>query len=398
MGLLGPVELLGLFPSEILVVTTEVRVASSLRVDRTSELQGAHHDTRAEVEVGLDNSQEIGIGLAVLDSAVGVNEDGQRFGNTDSIGDLDQATLGELGSNNGLGDPTASVGSRAIDLGRVLAGESTTTVGAPTTVGINNDLTAGQTSITVRATNDETARGVQVVDGLVVQVLGGDDGLDDEFHEVGTDLFVGDGFVVLSGDDDGVDALGDHGTLDLLVFNGDLSLAVGADPLEGTVLADLSEAGTELSGEVVGKGHEGGVLVGGIAEHVTLVTSADFFFLLVNVDTLSNIRGLLFDGDNDVAGLVVKTLFLGIIADVLQGSADDLIVVELSLGGDFTEDHDHASLGAGFASNLGQRVLGQASIENSIRDLISELVGVAFVDRLRSKEESVDFSGLVIRH
>jgi hypothetical protein len=39
---------------------------------------------------------------------------------------------------------------------------------------------------------------------------------------------------------------------------------------------------------------------------------------------LCNIRRLLLDGDNDVAGAVVHALLLGIVADLLQGGTHDL--------------------------------------------------------------------------
>ncbi len=68
-------------------------------------------------------------------------------------------------------------------------------MGTPATVCVDNDLAASQTSITLNqvneisdhgmmgmiapshlwATNDEAARGVHVVDGVVVKVLGRDD-------------------------------------------------------------------------------------------------------------------------------------------------------------------------------------------------------------------------------
>lgn len=68
--------------------------------------------------------------------------------------------------DNGLGDPAGEVGSRAIDLAVVLAGEGTTTVGTPTTVGVDDDLTAGQTSVTLWATNDEETRWLDLEEGV----------------------------------------------------------------------------------------------------------------------------------------------------------------------------------------------------------------------------------------
>src|SRR5258706_834636 len=59
-------------------------------------------------------------------------------------------------------NPASRIGSRTIDLGEVLSGESTSTVGSPSTVCINDDLTAGKTGVTLRATNNEAARGLDL--------------------------------------------------------------------------------------------------------------------------------------------------------------------------------------------------------------------------------------------
>lgn len=104
------------------------------------------------------------------------------------------------------------------------------------------------------------------------------------------------------------------------------------------------------------------------------------------METLGNIGGLLLDGNQNVASLVVKALGGVVVSNVLDGISDDFLVVEAGLGGDLTEDHNHPGLGGSLASNLGQRVLSQAGIENSIGNLISNLVWVSFSYRLGLKK------------
>lgn len=94
------------------------------------------------------------------------------------------------------------------------------------------------------------------------------------------------------------------------------------------------------------------------------------------METLGNVGRLLLNGNEDVAGLVVETLVGAVVTNVLDGLTDDLLVVEASLGGDLTEDHDHTGLGGSLASNLGEGVLLQAGIEDGIGDLVGNLVGV----------------------
>ena len=152
-------EGLGLLPAEVLV-GTEVAVLGSLEVDGLVQVEGTDNDTRAQVEVVVDNLDKLLGGL--VRGAVGVNVDGEGLGNTNGVRELDKAAAGEASGNEGLGDPAGKVGSRAVDLGEVLAGEGTTTVGTPATVGVDNDLAAGQTGVTLGTTNDELARGLDL--------------------------------------------------------------------------------------------------------------------------------------------------------------------------------------------------------------------------------------------
>ena len=70
------------------------------------------------------------------------------------------------------------------------------------------------------------------------------------------------------------------------------------------------------------------------------------------VETLSDIGRLLLNSYENVASLVVESLLGRVVTDTLDGVTDDLLVVDVSLGGDLTENHDQTSLGSGFASDL----------------------------------------------
>jgi hypothetical protein len=379
--------LLGVLPGEVLIITTEVTIRSGLKVDGTSELKIAHQTSRAEIEVLLNDLEEFAIRFGT--STIRINEYGEGMRNTDSIGDLNQHTTSELGGNERLGDPTAGIGSRTIDLSGVLTREGSTTMGTPTTIGIDNDLTTSQTGITMGTTNDEATRGVQVIDGLRGEVFLRDDWLNDMLHKISADLLIADTIIVLGGDNDGVDAERDHGAVLLLVLDDNLSLTIGANPFQGTVHTDLSKAGTNLSGKRVSEGHQLGSLIRSITEHVTLITSTDILGIsLIDVDTLGNIRGLFLKSNHYIARTVIDTLLLGIITDLLKSITDDLFIVDLRLGGNFTENHHHTSLGAGLASDLREGILLQTRIENSIGNLIANLVWVTLIDRFGGEKES----------
>jgi hypothetical protein len=84
------------------------------------------------------------------------------------------------------------------------------------------------------------------------------------------------------------------------------------------------------------------------------------------VQTLRNVGRLLLNGNEHVAGLVVEALVGRVVANVLDGVADDLLEVEVGLGGDLAKDHDHTGLGGALACDLGERVLPEAGIENGV--------------------------------
>ncbi len=157
-------EGLGLLPGELLV--GEVTVLGGLEVDGLGKVKLTDNDTGTEVKVVADDLNKLLGGL--VGGTVGVDVEGEGLGDTNGVGELDKGTAGEAGGNEGLGDPAANVGSGTVDLGVILSGESTTTVGTPATVGVDDDFTASKTSITLGTANDETARGLDVVDGAVV--------------------------------------------------------------------------------------------------------------------------------------------------------------------------------------------------------------------------------------
>lgn len=147
-------EGLGLLPGEALV-GAKVAVLGRLEVDGLGEVELLDNDTGAEVKVVADDLDKLI--RVLLRGAVRVDVDRQRLRDTDGVRELDEGAAGEAGGDERLGDPAADVGSRAVDLGEVLAGEGTATVGTPATVGVDDDLAAGETGITLGATDDEEA-------------------------------------------------------------------------------------------------------------------------------------------------------------------------------------------------------------------------------------------------
>lgn len=96
-------------------------------------------------------------------------------------------------------------------------------MGAPSSIGIDDDLTTSQTSITLRTTNDEATRGLDlvfvrqesfqedktrstyVIDCPLIKQIGRDHFLDDLLKNFPAKVWGRDLFRVLGGDDNSVD-------------------------------------------------------------------------------------------------------------------------------------------------------------------------------------------------
>jgi len=156
-----------------------VTESGGLLVDRLSEVELLDDVSRSEGEVSADNIAEVVVVLTVLDGAVGINPDGEGIGESNSVGDLDADSVAEASSNQGLGDVSSVVSAGSVDLGGVLSRVSTTSMRAPATVGVDNNLSSGDTSIGSRTSDIELARGVNHVLGVFVKELSRADLLDD---------------------------------------------------------------------------------------------------------------------------------------------------------------------------------------------------------------------------
>ena len=124
----------------------------------------------------------------------------------------------------------------------------------------------------------------------------------------------GDVVGVLGGEHHRVDA---DGAVLVVVLDGDLGLAVGAQVVERAVLAYLGEPLGEPVRDGDRQRHQLGGVVGGVAEHQALVAGALLVErvlggadprLVAVVDALRDVGGLAADGDLDAAGLAVEAL------------------------------------------------------------------------------------------
>lgn len=201
-----------------------------------------------------------------------------------------------------------------------------------------------------------------MVNRSIIKEMSRDDLLDDLLLDLSSKILGANILRVLGRNDNGIDTERDGSTIVLLVLDGNLGLRIWTEPRKQSGTTSSSHRSVQLVCEDDSERHELLSLIGGIAEHDTLITGTDVLQRTM-IQTLSNIWRLLLNRDKNVAGLVVETLGRVIVTDVLDGVTDDLLVIDVGLGGDLAENHDHAGLSCSLASNLGVWVLSQASIE-----------------------------------
>lgn len=376
------VDLVGFFPSEGFAGTTEVTVGGGGAVDGASEIE-AFDDTGGFGGEDLgDHEAEFFFGDGA--GAEGIDHDGDGFSDADGVGELNFAAGGEASGNDVFGDVSGHVCGGAVDFAGVFSGESAATVASHAAVSIDDDLASCESAIAHGAADNKASCGVDVIEDLGGEQVGGDDFFDDFFDDAFADGFVADVGAVLRRDYDGGDFFG----FTVFVADGDLGLSVRSEEGKGSVFTDSGELFGEAVGEVDGHRHEDVGFVASVAEHHALVTSALFFMeARAFVDTLGDIGALFVHRDEDSASLVIKAFVGVIVADFFDGVACDLLEVEDGFGGDLTRDYDQAGVEESFACNAAAGIVFEAGIKDCIRDLIRHLVGVAFGDGFGGKEK-----------
>ena len=139
---------------------------------------------------------------------------------------------------------------------------------------------------------------------------------------------------MLGRDKNVIDAEGSQLAVLVGVLNDDLGLAVRSQPWDLSVLPLDGHLLAELVGELMGQRMESFLvpLVGGIAEHETLVTSADISFGLVGVDSSEDVCILGLDVGDYLAVCSIESDGLTGVADLGAHIAGDLLEVDLVSG------------------------------------------------------------------
>src|ERR1019366_7465169 len=91
-----------------------------------------------------------------------IDQHADRIRHADGVGELHFNAISQSGSHNVLRDVARHVAGRTVNLRRVFAAECAATVTSHATVGIHDDLAAGQSGIAHRSADNEASSRIDV--------------------------------------------------------------------------------------------------------------------------------------------------------------------------------------------------------------------------------------------
>ena len=244
-----------------------------------------------------------------MTATVGVYVYADRFSHSDCIAYLHQYLVGHSSCNHILGYMACSVCCRAIHLRRVFPAEGAASVCSLPAIGIHNNLAARKTRISVGSANDELSGRINMVgDAVVEEFLNPlvpnlllhprDKDVNDVLPDALLHTFVGVKLIVLSGQHNSVNALR---PVLIVIFNGHLALGIRTQIGHLTSLApNISQGTQQVVCKVKAQGNVVLRLVGGIAEHHTLI-SCSLLFRILTVHTAVDVIALLMYGAQHTA-------------------------------------------------------------------------------------------------
>jgi len=133
----------------------------------------------------------------------------------------------------------------------------------------------------------------------------------------------------------------------------------------------------------------------GEAEHHSLIPGAELHRIRAVagldrlVDTLRDLRRLLFDRGEHAARSVVEPIVGVRVADLLHDAAHEARNVDVCVRGDLAGHEDDAGGCRGLARHARVGILAEALVEHRVRNLVAELVGVALRDRFAREEDAI---------
>jgi len=217
-------------------------------------------------------------------------------------------------------------------------------VGSPASIGIDDDLSSSKSSIGSGSSHNKGTRGIDHKLGLSQHFSRANFPNNLLNQSVFDSLVINTG-VMLGGDEDVIDRDWLHSASSLLVFDNHLRLAVRSKPWNFSTVSLSSHVLADSVGKQVREREEVLLvpLIGGVAEHESLISGSHVLDGLVGMDRVGNLRRLSLDLEKNVAGIAVEANLGGGVADLLAYSPGNSLVVDGLFAGDFSKKSNLSS-------------------------------------------------------
>ena len=161
----------------------------------------------------------------------------------------------------------------------------------------------------------------------------------------------------------------------------------GRSQFDFALLAGFGEAIGDPVRQRDWQGHQLRRVIAGVAEHQALVARTHVLTRHgVLVHALSNVRTLAIEGHHDRAGLRVDAHVVVRVTDLLDHAADDVLIIDRGFRRDFTRNNGYTRGDHRLTGNPAVRILLKQGIQNTVGNLVRQLVRMAHADRFTRKQ------------
>src|SRR5271166_4273394 len=185
-----------------IIFSTEVPVVGSFTVNRTEQIKLLDDRGRFEIENFANGFFDFH--FIHRSRPEGIDRNTNRIRISDRVSKLDFASVSQAGSNHVFRNVSAHVGRRTVHFGRIFPRERTAAVAAHSSVGIDNDLAPGQTSIPLRATDHKTTSWINEISRTRIDPIRWDDPVNGSLDQGLPNLFVFNVGSMLGGDNNSI--------------------------------------------------------------------------------------------------------------------------------------------------------------------------------------------------
>ena len=252
-------------------------------------------------------------------------------------------------------------------------------------VSIYDDLTSGQSAVSVRSTDNETSGRIYKELRVLIYHILRKDLIKHVFLDVCVDLLLCHFRIMLCGKNDSVQSCR---LAILIVLYRNLSLSIRTKVSQCAILAHLGQLKCKLLCQCDRIRHILLGLICRITKHHTLISGADRLDLLVIhlvlfcfqrlINTHCDIGRLLVNRCNDCAGICIKPIFSSCVANLTDRIADDLLNVHICFRRDLAHNQYQTGRRCCLAGYTAHRILLHQRVQDRIRNLVAHFIRMSF--------------------